>query len=131
MLIYVVLRNPHGQPELEHASAQLQAVITACGHTPFIGWQEIIQRGLTDPVEFMPFVRHHIRCAGLLLVVDHPGLRGGWIETGIAYADGIPVWLAHRPGEHISSSARGCAQRILVFEHLEDLGKQLTAMLAA
>ncbi len=94
------------------------------GHTPFAAWQEIEQRGLLA-VEFMPFVRQQISKSDLLLVLYHPELRGGLIEMGIAYGFGIPVWLAHRTGERVSSSALGCASETIPYNTLEELARIL------
>ena len=63
-------------------------------------------------------------------LVNHPELRGGWIETGIAYADRVPIWLLHRSDEKVSSSGRGCAQRVLTYHNLEDLAEGLASALA-
>jgi hypothetical protein len=73
----------------------------------------------------MPFVRGHLLSCKLLLILYHPELRGGLIELGIAFAYGIPIWLTHHRGETVSSSALGCANRVLEYETLEDL-KQMT-----
>jgi hypothetical protein len=44
---------------------------------------------------------------------------------GIAYAYGIPIWLAHRSKEQVSSSALGCVDLVLEYVSLEDLQKKI------
>ena len=95
------------------------------GHQAFVAYREIQQRGWQDGREFMPFVRQHLRGSGLLLLVYTPDLRGGLIEAGMAYAWDVPIWLVQRRGERVSSSARGCAERIFAYDDLEALAAML------
>ena len=120
MKIFLSLKAPRDDGDLRAASLALAEAIHAAGHEPFIAWKEIEEQGLS-PQQFMPFVREHLRACDLILVLYHPELRGGLIELGIAYAYGIPIWLAHQSGATISSSALGCADLVLQYSSLEDL----------
>lgn len=86
----------------------------------------IEEAGLQQPGEFMPFVKERIGACQLLLLLSAPELRGGLVEAGIAYALQVPVWLLHRRGESYSSSAGGCAQRILAYRDAAELETQLS-----
>jgi hypothetical protein len=90
---------------------------------------EIAGQGLIDPKRFMPFVRGHLRNASLVILLNHPDLRGGLIEAGMAYAWDIPIWLCHKPGERVSSSMRGCAAVTIIYETLDDLQDKLSSRL--
>src|SRR5512139_816413 len=94
------------------------------GLVPFVATQEIARQGLT-PAQFMPFVRQRIQQAGLVIVIYDAELRGGLIEEGIAYAVGVPIWLLHRRGERVSSSARACAALVIEYAHLPALRQVL------
>jgi hypothetical protein len=120
MNIFISLKAPRDDGDLRVASLALAEAVRAAGHEPFIAWYEIEEKGLS-PRQFMPFVREHLHTCDLLLVLYHPELRGGLIELGIAYAYGIPIWLAHQSGDTISSSALGCADLVLVYSGLEEL----------
>jgi hypothetical protein len=126
MKIFVSLKVPRENIDLRAASLALADAIRRAGHTPFIAWQEIeanrasLDQGLS-PQQFMPFVRDHLRSCDLLLLLYHPELRGGLIELGIAYAYEIPIWLAFRRGESVSSSVQGCADQVLEYTTMSDL----------
>ena len=77
----------------------------------------------------MPFVRGHLRCADLVILLNHPELRGGLIEAGMAYAWDIPIWLCHKPGERVSSSMRGCADVTIEYTTLDELHDKLSDQL--
>ena len=124
MNIFISLKAPRDDGDLRVASLALAEAVRAAGHKPFVAWQEIEEKGLS-PHQFMPFVREHLRACDLLLVLYHPELRGGLIELGIAYAYGIPIWLAHRGEEQVSSSALGCVDLVLEYASLEDLQKKI------
>ena len=124
MKIFLSLKAPHGDDTQRDASLALTDAVRAAGHESFVAWNEIEEKRLS-PQQFMPFVREHLLSCKLLLILYHPELRGGLIELGIAFAYGIPIWLAHHRGETVSSSALGCANRVLEYETLEDL-KQMT-----
>ncbi len=138
MKIFVSLKVPRGDNDLRAASLALAEAITAAGHVPFVAWQEIevdrallkdrallVNRAMLDqgptPQQFMPFVRESLRSCDLVLVLYHPELRGGLIELGIAYAYGIPIWLAHRSEDRVSSSALGCASLVMQYTSIEIL----------
>jgi hypothetical protein len=120
MKIFLSMKAPQGNKDQRTASFELEEAIRSAGHEPFVAWKEIEQQGLS-PQLFMPFVRDHLRTCQLLLVLYHPDLRGGLIELGIAYACGVPIWLAHSRRQHVSSSAMGCADLILEFATQDDL----------
>jgi hypothetical protein len=120
MNIFISLKAPRDDGDLCVASLALAEAVRAAGHKPFIAWYEIEEKGLS-PQQFMPFVREHLRACDLIFVLYHPELRGGLIELGIAYAYGIPIWLAHQSGDTISSSALGCADLVLAYSSLEEL----------
>ena len=73
----------------------------------------------------MPFVRRHILGSDLMIIIYDPELRGGLIEQGIAYANDIPVWLAHAKEHRVSSSVLGCADLVLAYSNAGELGAQL------
>ena len=120
MKIFISLKAPRDDGDRRAASLALAEAVRAAGHEPFIAGKEIEKKGLS-PQQFMPFVREHLRTCDLLLVLYHPELRGGLIELGIAFAFGIPIWLAHQSGDTISSSALGCTDLVLEYSGLEDL----------
>ncbi len=129
MKIFVSMKVPRGDAELENIMALSAEVIQQAGHEPFIATHEIARQGFTDPKDFMPFVRQHTETCDLMIVFYHPELRGGLIEMGLAYANNIPVWLCHKPGQRVSSSACGCADLTIEYTNLENLQKLLSANL--
>jgi len=129
MKIFIAMKVPRGDKELRFIADLMTATVKSAGHQPFLATDEIAQRGLSDPKEFMPFVRDHIHNADLVIVINHPELRGGLIEAGMAYAWDIPIWLCHQSGERVSSSMRGCADVILEYATLDDLQEQLSNLL--
>jgi hypothetical protein len=125
MKIFIAIRIPRGSAELEALGSRVCEVILDAGHTPFLAYQEIIQRGLFSSSAFMPFVRQEIQRCKLAIIVYNPDLRGGLIEAGLAYAFEIPIWLLHKHGETVSSSMLGCSSKVIAFTDLDDLAKQL------
>jgi len=125
MRVFIALKVPRGDPAREQVSALLAEQVRQAGHTPFVAWEEIVRAGLSTPAEFMPFVRGAIAESGLLLAAYHPELRGGLIEMGIAYAGNVPIWLLHPAGGAVSSSALGCASRVIAYADFDDLRLQL------
>jgi hypothetical protein len=125
MKIFVSMKVPRGDAELEQLAALAQDTISQVRHDPFIATREIAALGLTAPKDFMPFVRQQVATSGLMIVLYHPELRGGLIELGIAYAQGIPVWLCCPSGQYVSNSALGCADLTIEYTSLEDLRKKL------
>lgn len=123
------MKVPRGDKDLRLTAELVTAVVRSTGHQPFLATDEIARHGLTDPREFMPFVRDNLRSADLAIVINHPELRGGLIEAGMAYAWDIPIWLCHRPGERVSSSMRGCADVTIEYRTFENLQDQLSGLL--
>jgi len=130
MKVFISLKIPRGNMELEKAAALLADAASQAGHEPFVAYREIRQRELVSPAEFMPFVRQEIRSSDLVIVLYDVELRGGLIEAGIAYACEIPIWLLHRLGERVSSSALGCAERVIAYQDLDNLREQLAHAMA-
>ena len=108
----------------EQLAGLVAEAVHQAGHTPFVATQEIARQSLA-PAQFMPFVRQRIQQAGLVIVIYDAELRGGLIEEGIAYAVGVPIWLLHRRGERVSSSARACATLVIEYAHLPALRQVL------
>jgi hypothetical protein len=129
MKIFVSLKVPRGNAELEQLASLTQKTIAEAGHEPFIASREIAAQGLAEPQNFMPFVRQHIAASDLLIVLYHPKLRGGLIELGIAYAHKIPIWLCYKSSSRVSSSALGCADLTIEYTDLDRLQEQLSAHL--
>ncbi|MBN2548567.1 MAG: hypothetical protein JXB15_05400 [Anaerolineales bacterium] len=125
MKVFIVIRLPRDDPRREDLAALAAKTTRQAGHIPFVAYQEILRAGITLPSEFMPFVRREIAGAQLMLILYDTELRGGLIEEGIAYAFGVPVWLAHQAGERVSSSALGCASRVIAYQEGQDLEEQL------
>ena len=125
MIVFIAMKVPRTDKELRLAADLLSATVKSTGHQPFLATDEIAKRGLIDPKEFMPFVRQNLHNADLLILLNHPDLRGGLIEAGMAYAREIPIWLCHKPGERVSSSMRGCADVAIEYESLDDLQRKL------
>jgi hypothetical protein len=120
MKFFVAMRVPRDDPAAEHLAAAVAEMLTATGNLSLIAYQEIARRGLS-PEQFMPYVKEEISTSNIVLVVYSPNLRGGLIELGIAYALGVPVWLAAHRCEHVSSSALACASKVIYFESAQDL----------
>jgi len=129
MKIFIAMKVPRVDEELRLVANLITAAVKSAGHLPFLATDEIARRGLTDPREFMPFVRDHIHGADLAIIINHPELRGGLIEAGMAYAWDIPIWLCYKLGERVSSSMRGCADVTIGYETLDNLRDQLSSQL--
>jgi hypothetical protein len=129
MKIFIGMKVPREDTSLRRAADLLSAAVKSAGHQPFVATDEIAQRRLKDPQDFMPFVRDHIRDAELVIILNHPELRGGLIEAGIAYAWNIPIWLCRRSGERVSSSMHGCAAVTIEYTDLDDLHDKLSGRL--
>ncbi len=128
--IFIAMKVPRQGDEQRKLIAQMLAEsITRSGHEAFIAYQEIQSLGSPSPQAFMPFVRQAMRSCQLAIILYHPALRGGLIEAGLAYAEGIPIWVAHTPDEQVSSSLLGCAERVLVYRRPADLQEQITQAL--
>ena len=82
MNVFIAMKVPRADETLRLAADLLTATVKSTGHQPFLATDEIAERGLTAPNDFMPFVRNHLRNADLLILLNHPDLRGGLIEAG-------------------------------------------------
>ena len=129
MKIFIGMKVPRTDKELRRAADLLVATVRSTGHDPFLATDEIARHNLTDPHDFMPFVRDHLRCADLVILLKHPELRGGLIEAGMAYAWHIPIWLFYKPAERVSRSLRGCADVTIEYRTLDDLRDKLSGQL--
>ena len=130
MKIFLSLKVPRGDAEREATIVALSDAIRAAGHLPFVATEEIARAGLTEPAEFMPFVREHLAKTDLFLLIYHPELRGGLIEAGIAYERGIPIWVCHKVGEKVSSSLLGCADMAMEYVEMGDLRERVFTRLS-
>ena len=129
MNVFISLKVPRGDAELETLAEIVVDAVQTAGHEPFVAPREIVRRSFTDPKDFMPFVRQHAETCDLMIVLYHPELRGGLIELGLAYAHHIPIWLCYKSGQRVSSSARGCADLTVEFTSFDELSEKLTANL--
>lgn len=129
MKIFIVMKVPRTDLQLRQVADLLFETVSATRHEPFLATDEIARNSLTDPKEFMPFVRRTLQDADLLIVLYHPDLRGGLIEAGMAYAWEIPIWLCHKSGERVSSSVCGCADVTIEYDGLNDLQDELSRRL--
>jgi hypothetical protein len=129
MKIFVSMKVPRVDGELEKLALLTAGMIQQAGHEPFIATNEIAKRGLTNPKEFMPFVRRHMATSDLMIVLYRPELRGGLIEMDMAYAQNIPIWLCSTIRMKVSSSALGCADLKIEYTELKNFEKQLPANL--
>jgi len=125
MKAFVSLKFSRGDNELEQLALMMQDTIRQAGYEAFVASREIASQGLTNPKDFMPFVRQQVEDCDLMIVLYHPDLRGGLVELGLAFARGIPIWLCHKPCEKISTSALGCTELTLEYSSLADLRKKL------
>ncbi len=130
MKIFVSLKVPRGDPEREAIIEDLVDSIHTAGHIPFVATEEIARAGLTEPQEFMPFVREHLVDSNLFIVIYHPDLRGGLIEVGIAYERRIPIWLCHKAEKKVSSSMLGCADVVVTYENVNQLKEKISNILS-
>ena len=131
MKIFVVIKALRGHAERMSLAEAVRRVIQDCGHEVFLASWEIEQRGISDPRQFMLLVREQIRGSDLMIILYDAELRGRLIEEGIAYADGVPIWLAHRRGERVSSSALGCAESVVEYSDSQELAQRLRICLGA
>jgi hypothetical protein len=129
MKIFIGMKVPRQDESLRHSAERLSAIVKSAGHQPFVAADEIAQRTLKDPQDFMPFVRKHLQESDLVIILNHPELRGGLIEAGMAYAWNIPIWLCYRTSEKVSSSLYGCAAVTIEYSNLDDLDDKLSRRL--
>ena len=81
MKVFIVIRVPRHDARREVLAALAERTPRLARHTPFVAYQEIIRAGISQPSEFMPFVRREIATAQLALILYDPELRGGLIEA--------------------------------------------------
>jgi hypothetical protein len=128
MKVFIAAPRPIKQPGYAGEIRAAVEITHKAGHQPFLAYEEIARRGLADPAVFMPFVRQHIHSSQLMLLLYSPELRGGLVEAGIAYAMDVTVWLMHRSGQVVSSSALGCARQICCYGDANDLRRTLSGL---
>ncbi|MFM8322712.1 MAG: hypothetical protein ACKOC5_17510 [Chloroflexota bacterium] len=128
MNVFIGMKVPRQDAALRSLGEQAARALQAAGRQVFLAWAEIERAGLRAPGEFMPFVRQAIARCDCMLVLYHPELRGGLIELGIAYALEKPIFVAAPTGARISSSALGCAARLIEYQTETDLLMQLKSL---
>ncbi|HLZ55691.1 MAG TPA: hypothetical protein VKR06_01985 [Ktedonosporobacter sp.] len=122
---FLVIKYSRGQDELAELADTLAKATQEAGHTPSVGWREIRERHLSTGHEWMPFIKGMLSTCDLLILVYDESLRGGFVELGMAYAQALPIWVLARPGQSISNSVQGCAEKILLYESLEEASHRL------
>ena len=130
MKVFVAIKVPRGHTERTQMAQAVSQMLQNNGHDVFLAYWELEQRGISDPRQFMPLVREQIRRSDLMIILYDAELRGGLIEAGIAYTIGVPIWLAHRRGERVSSSALGCAEIVVEYSDPGDLVQQMLLRLS-
>jgi len=70
----------------------------------------------------MPFIKSLLDTCDLLILVYEESLRGGFVEP---YALSLPIWVLSRPGQAIFNSVQRCAEKILLYESLDELSQRL------
>jgi hypothetical protein len=125
MKVFLVAKYSRGNDEFAELADTLVTVTRAAGHTPFVGWREIRQRHFSTGGEWMPFIKRLLSTCDLLILVYGEALRGGFVELGMAYAQSIPIWVLSRSGQSLSNSVQGCAEKIILYESLEELSHHL------
>ena len=121
MNIFIVVKYRQGNDELTTLANTLAAATQAVGHLPLVGWREIRKRNFSSGREWMSFIKTMISTCALLVLVYDESLHGGFVELGIAYARAIPIWVLSRPGQMLSNSVGGCAEKIILYESTEAL----------
>jgi hypothetical protein len=129
MKIFVTIKPPREDNSLQTLAAQIETEIKTAGFIPFIASKELEKHGLTPG--FMRFIEAHIRQSGLMLILYHHELRGGLIEEGMAYALGIPIWLAYHTDMKVSTTARECAATRIEYSSHKNLVSRLQQELTA
>ncbi len=125
MRVFLVARYSRGDDEAEELADILETATQEAGHTPFVGWREIRKRQLSTGREWMPFIKRLLSTCDQLVLVYEEALRGGFVELGMAYAQSLPIWVFAKPEQSISNSVRGCAEKIMLYESLDELYHQL------
>jgi hypothetical protein len=125
MKVFLVVKYSCGNDELAELADTLVTVSQEAGHTPFVGWREIRKRHLSAGRDWMPYIKRLLSTCDLLILVDEESLRGGFVELGMAYAQSLPIWVLCRPGQSISNSVQGCAEKIIRYESFDELSHHL------
>lgn len=77
MKIFISMKVPPADDSLRLAADLLTAAVNSTGHQPFLATDEIVQRGLTNLKDFMPFVREHIQTTDLSSSSTIPNCAAG------------------------------------------------------
>jgi hypothetical protein len=126
MRIFVGMKALRQDPHRLALAECVERSLRTAGHDVFIASAHISRLGLTDAQVFMPLVLREMQCCQAVLIIYQDDLRGGLIELGMAYALQLPIWLAAPvSAAHISSSALGCAHKLIVYEDLDDLDHKM------
>ncbi len=125
MKVFLVIKYSRGNDESAELADTLVTATQVAGHTPFVGWREIRKRHLSAGREWMPFIKTLLSTCDLLILVYEESLRGGFVELGMAYAQSLPIWVLCRRGQSISNSVQGCAEKIILYESLDDVSHRL------
>ncbi len=122
MRVFVGMKALRGDASRLELAEVISLAVMDAGHEAFVASAEIERRGIANPNAFMAYVLGEMRRCQAALIVYEAELRGGLIELGMAYALGLPVWLAAPADEaHISSSALGCAETVIYYPDLAGL----------
>ena len=125
MKVFLVAKYSRGDDERATFADTLVTATRKAGHTPFVGWREIRNRRLSTGQKWMPFIKESLSTCDLLVLAYEETLRGGFVELGMAYAQSIPIWVLSRPGQPISNTVQGCAEKHLLYENLDELSHRL------
>jgi hypothetical protein len=121
MKVFLVIGYKRTTGGSEELADSLVTVTQLADHTPCVGWREIRKRHFSTGREWMPFIKTLLSTCDLLILLYEDSLRGGFVELGIAYAQSLPIWVLSRPGQSISHSVQGCAEKIILYESLDRL----------
>jgi hypothetical protein len=125
MKVFLVAKYSRGNDELAALADTFVTATQRAGHTPVVGWREIRKRQLSTGREWMPFIKALLSTCDLLILVYEESLRGGFVELGMAYAQSLPIWVLSKPEQSISNSVQGCAEKLLLYESLDDVSHRL------
>ena len=127
--VFIAAKTPRGDQRREELANLVAEQVKGAGCEPFLAYREIEAGGMSDPRVFMPFVREHMRRSDLAIILYDSELRGGLIEEGMAFDCEVPIWLLHKAGERVSSSALGCADLVIEYTSADEIAAQLGAAL--
>ena len=120
----IYLAYKHDDAASQQLAQELAEHLGDHGHRTLLAPLEIARHKLSVH-ERMRWVKQQLEHTAWLVVLEHPQLRGGLIELGIAHALGVPSVVCHHPGARVSSSALGCALAVLTHHDSLDLAQQL------